>query len=131
MTARLVRLLHVEVDEVQRRLVRSLLDGLPIYRFAITYASSEDAAVGTFRAGYDFVILDYSLSDGDGSECMTRIRQIDASVPIVVLSGADAPVVEADLLEAGADDHFSKDKLDAESLGQSVHAALARSDAWR
>ena len=65
MSARLIRLLHVEDDEIQRRLIRALLEKRTEYRFTITYASSEDSAVETFKAGFDCVILDYSLTHGN------------------------------------------------------------------
>jgi DNA-binding response OmpR family regulator len=131
MIARLIRLLHVEADEAQRLLVRTFLDRLPEFRFAITYATSEEAAVETFGAGYDFVVLDFGLPDGEGFGCLERIRQMDGSVPIVVVSGEQTPVVAADLVEAGADEHFRKEQLNEKEFGECVRAALARADAWR
>ena len=55
MSARTIRLLHVEDDEIQRRMLRAQLATLPDYAFAITCVASEDAAVEAFRGGYDFV----------------------------------------------------------------------------
>ena len=131
MIPRLVRLLHVEHDDAQRKLMRSLLDQLPPYRFAVTYAADENSAVETFRAGYDIVILDYSLPQSNGFSCLKRLRAIDSGVPLIVVLGESSPSIASDLLEAGADDSISKDSLDLQSLGERIQAALARGDAWR
>lgn len=129
--SRVIRLLHVEDDEIQRRLLRAILDKLPQYRFQTTYAASEDSAVDAFGAGFDLVLLDYTLTSGDGLSCLRRLRQLDNSVPIIAVSGAADAETAADLVGAGADDFFSKNALDPTALGVSLEAALARADAWR
>lgn len=129
--ARVIRLLHVEDDEIQRRLLRAILDKLPQYRFQTTYAASEDTAVDAFRAGFDLVLLDYTLTSGDGLSCLRRLRQLDNSVPIIAVSGAADADTAAELVGAGADDFFSKSALDPAALSHSLEAALARADAWR
>jgi len=131
MSARTIRVLHVEDDELQRRMLRAQLATLPDYAFALTCVASEDGAMEAFRGGYDLVLLDYHLTQGNGLNCLRRLRQLDTSVPIIAISGKATPEVAADLLEAGADDYFSKDGLEPEALGRSIRAALARADAWR
>lgn len=132
MVARTVRLLHIEDDEVQQCLVARKLSALPEFRFAITYAASEETAVAEFaKGGHELILLDYFLSQGNGLSCLCQLRQRDEIVPIVALSGVAMPEIAAELLRAGADDYLSKKGLTADVLGQSIHGALGRADAWR
>jgi DNA-binding response OmpR family regulator len=126
-----VKLLHVEDDDLMRRLVDRHLQSLKDWSFAITWADNESAALEEFRAGVDCVILDYHLTDGDGLSCLRRIRALDPMVPILALSGTASPETAAELVRCGADDYISKQELTRKGLAQSVRAALLRAEACR
>lgn len=130
MSARPVRLLHVEDNLAHRRLIGHYLNALKEeFKFDIFQADSEAAAVETFRNnGIDFVILDYHLTEGDGLSCLRQLRKLDPLVPIIALSGAATPEIASELLEVGADDYLSKQDLNREALANSVRAALSRKD---
>jgi CheY-like chemotaxis protein len=131
MSGRPVRVLHVEDDLLQQRFVRAMLEQLPDLEPTIATASSEDAAIAAFTEGFDAVLLDYQLEQGDGLSCLKRLRQIDAHVPILAVSGAATPDVAAELLEAGADDFLDKASLTPELIDRSLKMALARHQAWK
>jgi DNA-binding response OmpR family regulator len=132
MTPQTLQLLHVEDAQVERAVVARHLSALKDLRFAVEYAASEDEGVRRFsRGGFDLVILDYHLDEGDGLSCLRRIRRADALVPVIALSGVATPETAAELLRGGADDFISKHQLTAEVLGHSVRAALKRASAWR
>jgi DNA-binding response OmpR family regulator len=123
-----VRLLHVEDDLFQQEPIRAVLNAPPL-TCTITPVTTEEAAVTTFAAGFDLVILDYQLAHGNGLSCLKRLRELDTQVPIIALSGAATPEIAADLLEAGADDYFAKADLDADAFRAGVSAALTRVEA--
>jgi len=131
MSARPVRLLHVEDDAIQRKLVAAHLSKLGEYRFTVAHADGEEDAVARFRGGCDCVLLDYNLAEGDGLNCLRRLRALEPVTPIIAVSGVATPQIAADLLEAGADDYLPKSGLGTDSLGKSLKAALARADAFR
>ncbi len=132
MSARHLKLLHVEDNAAHRKLIEFYLGGLKDeYAFAITAADSEDAAVSAFQGGTDFVILDYHLTQGNGLSCLRKMRSQDPVVPIIALSGTASPEVAAELLEVGADDYLGKQDLTKDKLLQSVRTALARADLYR
>jgi CheY-like chemotaxis protein len=132
MVARKVNLLHVEDNRVQQRMLASLLKALPEFDFAITVVESEDAAVTAFlQGGIDFVLLDYQLSQGDGLQCLLRIRQRDPLVPIVAVSATATSEVAADLIRGGADDYLNKLDLTLETFARSVREAMNRTDLFR
>lgn len=132
MSARTIKLLHVEDDLMQQRVVAHHLRSLSDFTFTITTADSEDGALGEFeRLQPELVILDYHLAQGNGLSCLRQLRQRDRIVPIVAISGKATPEIAAELLRVGADDYLNKQDLTAEVLTGSVRAALLRADAWR
>lgn len=131
MPARAIRLLHVEDDVVQRRLLAQHLKRLTDLAFDVASADSEDEALSKFADGFDIVLLDYHLTQGNGLTCLKRLRQREAHLPIIAISGVATPEIAAELLEAGADDYFSKENFDPEAFAKSVRSALARADAWK
>ncbi len=132
MSARPVKLLHVEDNQTQSVLLAGLLRALPEFDFAITRATTEEAALAEFRrGGYEFVLLDYQLEEGDGLSCLRRLRELDGLVPIVAVSGMAPAEVAADLLHSGADDYVNKLELTFDGFARSVREALARTAAFR
>jgi DNA-binding response OmpR family regulator len=132
MAARTIKVLHIEDNLVQQRVTAHHLSTLTEYAFAITTADSEDLAVAEFtRLRPELVILDYHLAEGNGLDCLRKLRRQDAIVPILALSGKATPEIAAELLKVGADDYLSKHNLTSEVLARSVREVLTRSDAWK
>jgi CheY-like chemotaxis protein len=132
MATQTLKLLHVEDNLAHRRLVGYYLNALPDLTLQISYADSEDQAVDLFqKAPADFVLLDYHLTQGNGLNCLKRLRQIDPAVPIVALSGAATPEIAAELLQVGADDYLSKQDLNRETLTQCLTNALRQSKLYK
>jgi CheY-like chemotaxis protein len=132
MSHNVVQLLHVEDDRIQQSLIAHLLAALQDYRFRITVATSEDEAVSLFfGSGFDLVILDYHLREGDGLSCLRRIRRIDAVVPIIAVSGEATDEIAAELISGGADDYLAKQTVDSQVLAQSVRNVISRAQAFR
>jgi DNA-binding response OmpR family regulator len=131
MSPRIVKLLHIEDDVLQQRLVARKLSADTELRYEITFVEGEDAATAEFARGcYEFVLLDYQLSQGDGLSCLRKLRAMDEIVPIIVLSGT-TPQVATELLRTGADDYLSKCDLAGSALLDILHESLERADLWR
>lgn len=127
-----VNLLHVEDDPMQRHLMAGQLGTLEGLRFNVVHAATEDEAAAAFgRVRFDLVIVDYQLLQGNGLQCLQKIRRRDSIVPIIAVSGTATPEIARNLLRSGADDFLSKVDLTSEVLGQSVRAALTRAERWR
>jgi DNA-binding response OmpR family regulator len=114
-----MRLLLIEDDEVIARelLLRWRPRGWIVHRCA-TVAEAEDAvAEGTLHGGFDLVVLDLGLPDGDGLEWLARWRKRDAMTPVLVVTARDRVADRVQGLLGGADDYlvkpFAVDELDA------------------
>lgn len=118
------RLLVVDDDEEICALIRRFFER---HGYAVDDASSAetmDARLAT--TAYDLVILDIMLPGEDGLSLCRRLRQRSA-LPIIMVTGVDAPTDRVVGLEIGADDYVVK-PFDAHELLARVRAVLRRSD---
>ncbi|GAN59041.1 MULTISPECIES: response regulator transcription factor [Acetobacter] len=112
-------ILVVDDDQILRQtLVEQLqLDG----EFAVKEAASLAEAREKLKAPdsrFDAVLLDVTLSDGDGRDFCAELRKDGFRMPIIMLTGSDD---EADIvrgLDAGANDYVAKPFRIAELLAR-------------
>lgn len=84
--------------------------------------------------GFDCVLLDLSLPDGQGLDLLTRWRRQSAQVPVIIITARDALPDRLAGLDSGADDFVVK-PFAPEELASRIRAVLRRSarqasDVW-
>jgi len=132
MSKRVIRVLHIEDDHFQHRYLAHLLQNLDEFEFRITCAESEREGLEIFDEwGADLIVLDYRLPQGDGLHCVKELRNRDAQIPIIAVSGAASDCIARELVECGADDYLNKRDLSGQRLADSVRDVLSRWDAWK
>jgi DNA-binding response OmpR family regulator len=132
MDKRKIRLLHVEDDPIQQKILAHHLQAAGDVDFQIATATGEEAALAALREGhFDLVVLDYRLEQGDGLALLRRLRQCDPIMPVIAISGVATSRIAGELIEAGADDYFNKHEFSSRQLLASVRAALQRADIVR
>jgi two-component system copper resistance phosphate regulon response regulator CusR len=57
---------------------------------------------------YDLLILDLMLPGLNGTEILQRVRKINSSVPVLILTARDGMADKVQNFEAGADDYLAK-----------------------
>ncbi len=84
---------------------QDLLDVVSDYfgdRYEVTTVSSATAAVDAFRCRRpDIVFLDVNMPGGSGVDTLARLRELDASVPVMVTLDMEVGVAES-CLDLGA-----------------------------
>jgi type II secretory ATPase GspE/PulE/Tfp pilus assembly ATPase PilB-like protein/CheY-like chemotaxis protein len=123
-------ILLVDDDTVSRALARTLLEKSG---FKVTEAHDGAMAMerlGVAGDGYQLVVLDLDMPRMDGREVLTRMRSAPdtAKLPVIVLTGADSPETEIELMERGADDYIRK-PIDPPRFVARIKAALRRAAA--
>ena len=107
----------VEIEAMQRILVIDddpavtsvLKRGLSYEGFAVDIASSGVEGLAIAREHVpDLVVLDIMMPGMDGLEVLRRLRGSDSKLPVLLLTGRDAPADQVDGLERGADDYVVK-----------------------
>src|SRR5882757_2048328 len=104
-----MRILFVEDNEVNRRVVREMLRA-----GGVEMAEAEDGQIGLEMIAahdYDLILMDLRMPVMDG---MTAIRHLrargddKAALPVIVVTADDGASIEADCRLAGADDVLHK-----------------------
>jgi DNA-binding NtrC family response regulator len=72
----------------------------------------------------DAAILDYELPDGNALELMTRLRTIDLSLPIIILTGQGSIPRAVEAVKLGADQFLTK-PVDLATLNVFLQRSLA------
>lgn len=86
--------LLVDDEQMVRDVTRAALEH---FDYAVEEADSGTAALDRLQAGYrpDVVVLDILMPGLDGWGTLARIRALDATIPVVMLSGYDGNASEA------------------------------------
>ena len=122
-----MKLLLVEDNPPDARLLRETLKQAPAGAFHVEHVTRLDAALERLRQEtFDLVLLDLGLPDSQGMETVTRTRQANPGLPVVVLTGLDDPGVAFDAVHAGAQDYLVKGRFDAELLARTIRYAVER-----
>ena len=121
---RRVHLLLIEDDlDLDRALQAALkVDGLS----SEWLRRAADAPRTLDGSGFDCVLLDLTLPDGDGQTLLTRWRQAGQQLPVIVITARSALEDRTAGLDAGADDFVLKPFATAELISR-IRAVLRRS----
>jgi DNA-binding response OmpR family regulator len=121
--------MKILVVEDQRRLGQFLKRGMTEKGYTATWtqtcAAARDALCET---GYDVIILDLGLPDGDGLELLREWRRSGFNEPVLILSARDAVQDRIKGLDLGADDYLAK-PFSLEELLARVRSLLRRQSA--
>lgn len=127
-----IHILLIEDNPIHARLIQSLLDDIEGQQFEVETADRMEAGLQRLRqGGVDIVLLDLVLPDSQELASYFRVRAEATNLPVVILTGIDDITLAARAVEAGAQDFMVKTKLDALSLGRSIHYAMEMTRAQR
>jgi two-component system KDP operon response regulator KdpE len=115
-----VKILVVDDEPPICKLLRT---GLGTQGYEVLQAQNGKAALELLASKPDLVILDLGLPDVDGLELLKKIRGLQNSLPIVVLSSRGDEVGKVAALDLGADDYVTK-PFGMEELLARIRAAL-------
>jgi len=105
MSAAPIKVLVIDDEPPIRKLLRM---GLSTQGYEVLEAPNGKAALELLAKKPDLVILDLGLPDIDGLELLRRIRKLQGSLPIVVLSSRGDEAGKVAALDLGADDYVTK-----------------------
>lgn len=96
--------------------------------FVVTHVPNLEGAMAHLEGeGIDLVLLDLETLESPGLELIKRVRAAAPGVPLVVLSSFDSgQITMASLLQAGAQDHVVKGRLNQHPLQRVLFHAIER-----
>jgi PAS domain S-box-containing protein len=125
-----IRILLVEDNPGDARLVEILLSEVAAPRFGITHVERLDEAIEQLgEAEFDVVLLDLSLPDSGGLETVSRTREAAPRTPLVVLSGQDDEETALRALKGGAEDYLVKGRGSGDTIARVIRYSIERKNA--
>ena len=104
-----MRVLFVEDNEINRRVVKEMLRA-----GGIDMSEAEDGMIGLQMIDandYDLILMDLRMPGMDGITAIRHLRartDHKASLPVIVVTADEGLTLDADCLQAGADDVLRK-----------------------
>jgi glutamate dehydrogenase (NAD(P)+) len=130
MSSDTVRVLLIEDDPIQARLIQKLLADRRDPSFAVTVADRLAAGLKRLgEGGTDLVLLDLILPDSQELETFVRVKAQAPDVPVIVQTGIADAMMAGRAVEQGAQDYLVKDHITSASLLRSIRYVMERSRA--
>jgi DNA-binding response OmpR family regulator len=118
--------MQILVVEDEEKIANFLRRGLLEESYAVDVAGDGEDALYKFEINeYDLVILDLLIPKVDGINVCRKIREVNTSTPILILTAKDATEDKIKGLDAGADDYMTK-PFSFSELSARVRALLRR-----
>ena len=119
------RVLLVEDNPGDARLLQEYLSEVPHQPFAVTAAATLRDAMAAVQ-GQDVVLLDLSLPDAHGLETVSRMAEIAAGAPIIVLTGNTDQDMALRAMSLGADDYLLKSEITSSLIARTILYSVER-----
>lgn len=125
--ARQCDVLLIEDNPGDARLIELMLEDLrnSTSTYSVDHRSSlADALEATESHHFDVVLLDLSLPDADGIDCLSAVRERVGDTPVILVTGRGSESLAVEAMKTGAADYLSKNDLAADVLHRTIHSAL-------
>ena len=130
LTGKSVRILLVEDNLGDRRLIREMLAEATKMTFDLQYADRLQAAIEYMdQNDVEVILLDLGLPDSQGLETLRQVYAQASNTPIVVLTGLNDETVGVEAVSEGAQDYLIKGQVDAQLLRRTIRYAIERQQA--
>jgi diguanylate cyclase (GGDEF)-like protein len=125
--AETVRVLVVEDNPGDERLIRLALSEDPHGNFAVTAAGTLGGALELAQTlPYDAILLDVHLPDSSGLANVKTLAMAVPRIPILVITGLEDESLAIKVCENGAQDYIIKNDLERLALSRAIRRAMAR-----
>jgi signal transduction histidine kinase len=127
MEERPLKILLVEDNPGDARLIREMLSESVTVRFELTHKKYLDEALKCLaELPFDVLLLDLGLPDSQGLETVMRTLSLAPALPIIVLTGLEDDTLGIKSVEKGAQDYLVKGQLNERLLVRSIMYAFER-----
>ena len=93
----------------------------------LTRAKGIEEAIRVLKEGqFDLIFFDYFLPDGNGFDFLRRMEKEGLEIPIVVITGQGDEMIAAQVIQAGAYDYLTKDRVSDESISRVIVSTLEK-----
>ncbi|MGH1350845.1 MAG: putative bifunctional diguanylate cyclase/phosphodiesterase [Methyloligellaceae bacterium] len=125
-----IKLLIIEDNEADQVILDRFIATITDLKFEIETAQTLSHAKSILsKGGFDIILLDFYLPDGQAPEFIREMSRI-IETPFIVLTGRKDAEVEKEILDSGATDFIPKSELNQTLLARVIKFSLERSKAY-
>ena len=118
--------MHILVVEDEEKVAGAIREGLAAESYQVTIAKTgEDGFFLASSQTFDLIVLDLMLPGRDGLDILTKLRERELQMPVLILTARDALEDRVLGLDTGADDYLVKPFAFPELLAR-IRALLRR-----
>lgn len=118
--------MHILVVEDEEKVAGAIREGLAAESYQVTIAKTgEDGFFLASSRTFDLIVLDLMLPGRDGLDILTKLRERELQMPVLILTARDALEDRVLGLDTGADDYLVKPFAFPELLAR-IRALLRR-----
>ena len=123
-----IRVLLIEDNPADARLIEVLLEGVRIARFTLRWEDHLEEGLARLAGNNDFdaVLLDLSLPDSQGLDTILNVRAQAPEIPLVVLTGQDDESLGLSAVQRGAQDYLVKGHADGNLMARCLLYSIER-----
>ena len=122
-----VHFLLIEDVPGDARLLHLMLSEVPGFSFKMEHAPTLQAGLNCLRAAdFDVVLLDLELPDSSGLGTLAATMAAAPSIPVIVLTGSEAPAIMPDAMRFGVQDYFVKSRVKPAELAEAIARQSAK-----
>jgi serine phosphatase RsbU (regulator of sigma subunit) len=121
--------LLVEDDRGDALLVEELISDADVDADMVWAQSMAQAEREIAAARPDCILLDLNLPDANGIDALQHIAKVDATIPIVVLTGLTDEHFGVSAVASGAQDYLVKGRVEPDTLRRALQYAIERKHA--
>ncbi len=122
-----IKVLLIEDNPGQAGLIRKVLAEVQYPAFHLEWVEQLSTGLDRLAAGgIDLVLLDLSLSNGQGFDTLIRVRTHIPEVPLVVIGDVDDETLVTRAVQQGAQDYLFKEQVESYLLVTTILYAITR-----
>lgn len=126
-TAARPKILLVEDNEGDARLIRAALDDAPLPGFELKHVTSlRSGADVVGNESVEAILLDLGLPDSSGFQTLAEMLAVAEGTPIIVLTGQNDSSLGLAAVRNGAQDFFVKGEITSLELSRAIRTSLLR-----
>jgi PAS domain S-box-containing protein len=122
-----LRILYVDDSILDRELVRDVLLKEKPGEYLLTETASREEFEAKLTYGkYDLVLSDFNILGFEGLQVLERVKQLDATLPVIIVTGTGDEEVAVEAMKRGAADYVIKSPSHILRLPQTIRAVLEK-----
>jgi two-component system cell cycle response regulator len=120
-----IRILVLEHSDDDFRALNRILKDQTQIQFSRAKSIEESFQVLAQRQ-FDIILLEYLLPDGNGVDFLQRLSSEGLDIPVVVVTGHGDEMTAATIIQMGAFDYLTKDRINDESISRTIANTLEK-----